>query len=108
NPGRFARLLRRPALPVAVVCALLALAAASTAAAGRVSGPLVPPSGALMGAFVNPNNAKSMTLAQQEKLVQNFQTLIGRKLDIDMGYFKWGNDWWSRKPAWDVAHGIIP
>jgi len=107
DPARFTRL-RRPALPVAVACALVALTAASSAGAGRVSGPLVPSSGALMGAFVNPNNAKSMTLAQQEKLVLNFQTLIGRKLDIDMAYFKWGNDWWARKPAWDVARGIIP
>src|SRR5438477_11684837 len=92
-------------LVVAVVVTLAALAASASAAAVRIGGPLVPRSGALMGAYVNPSNQHDLTLGEQQKLVRDFEALIGRKLDIDMNYYGWGAAFWRRIPAWDLTGG---
>ena len=75
--------LRKAARSRAVLAAAVALIAclAPATAAARVPGKLVPASGALMGAFVNPNNSYTLSTTDHENLVTQFETLVGRKLD---------------------------
>jgi Glycosyl hydrolase family 26 len=94
---------------VALALAAVAIACACPDFAGaRVGGALVPLSGALMGAYVNPANSYTLSTSDHENLVTQFESTVGRKLDIEMWYYRWGNAFWSGAPAWDLAHGRIP
>ncbi len=68
---------------------------------------LVPQRGALLGAFVNPDNTwrgNDDTFAK----VQAFESLIGRRLDVDLHYYAWDNVFPSGLEQWDIAGGRIP
>jgi endoglucanase len=111
---RFRRDLRR-AFEFAALFALVLLVSAAPAVPagakrqpGRMPGKLVPRFGALIGAFVNPTGAKTLSRQDQANLVLEFESMIGRKLDIEMWYYRWGSDFWRRVPRWDLANGRIP
>jgi hypothetical protein len=93
--------------PLATVVGLLltasALAANSSAeASARPSGKLVPASGALFGAHVDPDGVWSGNAVQQSE-VTSFEGAIGRKIAIDQHYYSWTNTFPSRLEQWDVA-----
>jgi hypothetical protein len=68
---------------------------------------LAPLSGALLGAFVNPDNAWRGNDDSFAK-VRAFESLIGRTLDIDLHYYAWDNVFPSGLEQWDIAGGRIP
>ena len=98
----------RLALLVLFAAAAIPLLTPTPAAAGRVSGKLVPASGAYIGAFVNPTDSMTLSTTDHENLVLQFESMIGRKLDVEMYYYHWGNDFWNGAPKWDLANGRIP
>jgi hypothetical protein len=61
-----------------------------------------------MGAFVNPTDSQTLSTTDHENLVLQFESMIGRKLDIEMWYYRWGTSFWNGAPLWDVANGRIP
>jgi hypothetical protein len=61
-----------------------------------------------MGAYVNPANVQSLSATDHENLVVQFESMVGRKLDIEMWYYRWGTSFWNGAPLWDVNHGRIP
>lgn len=71
----------------------------------RITGPLVPRRGVLLGAWVRPEVWWPTRAVKQDWL--EFEEIIGRKLDIGQTYILPGQElWW--KPAWDARHGRIP
>jgi endoglucanase len=61
-----------------------------------------------MGAFVDPANSSSLSTTDHENLVLNFESMIGRKLDVEMWYYHWGADFWNGAPKWDLVNGRTP
>ena len=97
------------ALAVASALAVaLAVSSTTTALAARVSGKLVPSTGTLMGAFVNPTNSTTLSTTDHENLVLQYESTMGRRLDVEMWYYLWGNAFWNGAPKWDLANGRIP
>ena len=96
---------RRRAISVsALVCAaFFALLLAPGALAARPAGKLVPPTGALVGAFVD----RGLDGWHQSE-VTDFERLIGRKLAIDHRYKSWQDAFPGADESWDVANGRIP
>ena len=90
---------RRVAL---LAAALLLSLVVATPAGARPSGKLVPPSGALLGAWVKPSSGWS-----RASLVE-FEAMIGRKLDIDHRYYGWHESFPYSSDSWDFANGRIP
>jgi Glycosyl hydrolase family 26/FlgD Ig-like domain len=68
---------------------------------------LVPRSGALFGAWVDPNGEwTGNTDAEAE--VTLFEKQIGRRLDIDQHYYAWTDRFPSGLEQWDLANGRTP
>jgi len=65
---------------------------------GGISGPLVPPEGALLGVF---------TPQQSQAELQATEAQIGRSWAIHLGYFDWSFDYASFAQA-DIAMGRVP
>lgn len=67
----------------------------------------MPASGALFGAYVDPDGRwVDNTAAKNE--VTTFESQIGRKLAINQHYYSWTNTFPSGLEQWDVASGRIP
>ena len=80
--------LRRSLLTLAaIVAASLLIPVQSLACPARPAG-LVPPAGMLLGAYVNPNGSW-LGLQDDEQKVTTFESMVGRRLDIDMNYYQW-------------------
>ena len=68
---------------------------------------LVPQSGALFGAWVDPDGRWTGN-ANAEAEVSSFEKQIGRRLDIDHHYYAWTDRFPSGLEQWDLAHGRTP
>src|SRR5947199_1833581 len=68
---------------------------------------LVPASGALFGAWVDPNGTWTGN-ADAEAEVSDFESQIGRRLDIDTHYYAWTDTFPSGLEQWDLSNGRIP
>ncbi|HEX2050107.1 MAG TPA: glycosyl hydrolase [Actinomycetota bacterium] len=96
------------AMTAAVVSTLLLAAAPRPAhAAASLDRNLVPSSGALLGAYVDPDARwTNNTDAQNE--VRAFESSLGRRLDVNQHYYSWTNTFPSGLEQWDVQNGRIP
>ena len=93
--------------------AVVGLASIAPAVAGTVAAraattsdtpPVVPSSGSLFGAFVNPAGG-----GQGPSSIGALEaTMGGRKLDINRVYSPWDQSQPSSQAAWDTANGIVP
>src|SRR5262245_55988741 len=63
-------------------------------------GKLVPKHGVLLGAYVDPNATWDGN-AKQELEVENFESLVGRSIDIDHHYYAWSDTFPSELEHWD-------
>ncbi|MHB8512482.1 MAG: glycoside hydrolase family 26 protein [Actinomycetota bacterium] len=73
----------------------------------RQSGRLVPSSGALLGAYVSSNGQWSGNSAAEND-VTNFESSIGRTLNIDQHYYSLNDTFPSGLEQWDIQHGRTP
>lgn len=108
---------RTPRTTAATVVAFLALLASLVPAVrgtspragaqvlSRPGGPLVPSSGALFGAYVQP---KQWTKASQKAAVNQLENDMGRTLDISNHYYPWETPFPVWRESWDIASGRIP
>jgi Glycosyl hydrolase family 26 len=92
---------------LAVAAPLLVAVAQAPATAAVRSGPLVPKSGALLGAYVDPDGRWTGN-ADAEAEVTNFESVLGRKLGIDHHYYAWTDTFPSGLEQWDLSKGRIP
>jgi Glycosyl hydrolase family 26 len=102
----------RTALRAAAIGAVVAVASTlamvrPVAAAARPSGPLVPRSGALLGAYVDPDGRWGGN-STQESEISHVESLLGRKLAVVQHYYSWTNTFPSGLEQWDIAGGRIP
>ena len=81
--------------------AIGAIRASTTAA--RPTGPLVPPNGALLGAFVSTTG----TGWSADDVVAR-EAQVGRRLDIDHRFQNWTTPFPTLADGWDVQNGRIP
>jgi hypothetical protein len=80
-------------------------ASPAAGAASRPSGPLVPSSGALFGAYVQPNR---WTVDSQKTAVNRLEGDMGRVLDISNHYYSWGAPFPGWRERWDISKGRLP
>src|SRR2546426_10053031 len=73
-----------------------------SAATLRPQAKLVPASGVLFGAYVDPDN-RWIDNQSAEGEVTTLEGQIGRKLDIDQHYYAWHDSFPSGLEQWDVA-----
>jgi hydrogenase expression/formation protein HypD len=92
---------------MATVAATISLLPQPASAATRPSGPLVPSSGTLMGAYVDPDGVWSGNSVQESE-ISTFESQIGRKLAIVQHYYSWTNTFPSGLEQWDIAGGRTP
>ncbi|MBI4728868.1 MAG: hypothetical protein HY775_05120 [Acidobacteria bacterium] len=85
-----------------IVLAILVSGSAPAPALARPSAPLVPSSGALLGAWVDPGSGWSRSG------VADFESRIGRKIDIDHHYYAWGDSFPGQNEVFDRDSGRIP
>jgi beta-glucanase (GH16 family) len=89
---------------IALAVGIAGLAAFSGAPA-RATAPLEPASGVLFGAWHKNLPADTWTTTEFAR----FESLVGRRLDIDHRYHAWGSAYWPGAPdRWDVTGGRIP
>lgn len=62
--------------------------------------------GTLFGAYVQPTGGWTQEKFKAE--INKLETDIGRKLDVDNHYYKWGDKFPSWKEPWDYQNGRIP
>jgi Glycosyl hydrolase family 26 len=74
---------------------------------GRSAAKLVPGSGLLFGAYVNPENVWRGNDDAFAK-VEAFESLLGRSLAIDLHYYDWTDVFPSGLEEWDISHGRVP
>ncbi len=90
-----------------VAATISLLPAPARAATVRPSAELVPGSGALIGAYVDPDGLWSGNATQQNEIT-SFESRIGRKLAIVQHYYSWTNTFPSGLEQWDIAGGRTP
>src|SRR5437764_3314519 len=78
-----------------------------TNASSGARGVLVPASGALFGAWVDPDGRWTGN-RDAEAEVSEFEKQIGRRLDVDQHYYAWTDRFPSGLEQWDLANGRIP
>jgi len=109
--GFATRWARRPGFTAVAVLTVLTSfgprTAPATAAAQRASGKLVPSSGALVGAWVDPDG-RWIDNQSAEGEVTTFEKQIGRKLDLDSHYYAWTDKFPSGLEQWDLQNGRTP
>ncbi len=66
--------------------------------------PLVPPTGALLGAHLAPGGSEIAT----RSAVEGLESTIGRTLDLDSHYYAWNEAFPSWKEPWDLSRGRTP
>lgn len=71
------------------------------------SSKLVPATGALLGAYVNPDETWN-GLEDDKRKVTRFEAQIRRRLGIDMHYYRWDASFPTALERWDVAQCRIP
>ncbi|MFN2543574.1 MAG: glycosyl hydrolase [Actinomycetota bacterium] len=79
----------------------------ASGATSRPQAKLVPASGALFGAYVDPDN-RWVDNQSAEGEVESFEGDIGRKLDIDQHYYSWTNKFPTGLEQWDLSNGRTP
>jgi len=79
----------------------------STFAARASTTPLVPPSGTLLGAYVD-DAGRWIDEATAEAAFTRLESQIGRRLDIDHHYYGWTDRFPTGLERWDAANGRIP
>src|SRR2546428_6076530 len=105
---RWARRLGITSMAVLTVATTVALRTAPTqAAALRPTARLAPAAGVLFGAYVDPDN-RWIDNQSAEGEVTNFESQLGRKLDIDQHYYSWGDQFPSGLEQWDLSNGRTP
>lgn len=67
--------------------------------------PLLPPSGDLLGAWVQPNGH---TVTDVETSIRSFEHVIGRRLAIDSLYASWSQTLPLSVMRWDLRGGRVP
>ena len=97
---------RRLALFLSVLVGA-ALVSTPAAARNRPAGKLVPRTGALFGAHVDPDG-RPQDLRSGPRQIRRFERRIGRKLDVDHHYYDWTDVFPTRFERWDLANGRIP
>jgi plastocyanin len=95
---------RRRAASV-VLGLVLALPIVSSQASAVAAPPVLPTSGALFGAFVQVN---AHTGPDRRTALENFETLVGRKMAIERVYYLWNQSWPTADDAWTRDAGRIP
>jgi hypothetical protein len=91
---------------VSIVFAAAAAAILGGAARAEAAAPLVPKHGALLGAYVNYNDASGRAGRMAE--VTRLEKRMGRRLDIDHTYATWRKPFPTWYEKWDVQMGRIP
>ncbi len=87
-----------------VALTVLASSVATPAHAGPdITGRLLPPSGAWLGAWVG-NRYPNLDHYEE---VEAFESQIGRKLNVSQHYRPWDNQWWGEEQL-DLENGRIP
>jgi hypothetical protein len=79
------------------------LSSSPATGAAAVTGKLVPPSGALLGAFVNHS-----TPSGSKTEITQLESALGRKLAIDHRYYQWSTKFPTPLDNWDFSQGRIP
>ena len=94
-------------LALTVVLASVVGLVPGTGAASTARSTLVPAHGALLGAFVEPDNnwAGNATAIAD---VQAFEALIGRPIVVDNHYYGWTDVFPSGLEQWDLRHRMAP
>lgn len=98
---------RRIRTSVAIALALAFVGGTTVPAHARPRGPLVPRSGALFGAYVDPDNRWAGNSAAMAE-VTTFERQLGRALQINQHYYAFGMRFPSGLEEWDLANGRIP
>ena len=83
----------------------LALSIVVIPSTGSAQAPLLPTSGALFGAYVQPG---SHTGPDRRSALTSFETLVGRKMAIERVYYFWDQAWPTADDAWTRDAGRIP
>jgi len=91
---------------LAVVLSLAGVTATADACP-KTSSKLVPNAGALLGAYVNPDESWR-GLEDDKQKVRGFEALIGRRLGIDMHYYRWEDAFPTALEEWDAAECRAP
>jgi len=100
--------LRRSLLVLAaILAASLLVPASSLACPTRPAGLLVPSAGMLLGAYVNPNETW-LGLQDDEQKVTTFESMVGRRLDIDMHFYQWDAAFPTALEQWDATNCRVP
>ncbi len=99
------RLLRVATLWLCVI-GVQALPAAPSSAATRPTGPLALPAGAYFGAFENPDRVDGVAGSEAE--IQQLESDLGRKIDVDNRFYNWNQAIPTAAEQWDVANGRLP
>lgn len=97
--------IRSVAVPVSVRPLVRGLESVSAVRSAGV--PLVPRSGALLGAYVD-DTGRWIDDSTAEAGVARFEVQIGRTLDIDHHYYAWTDAFPTGLEHWDLANGRIP
>jgi hypothetical protein len=109
-PGMATSRLRHPVpmLALAATIALIVVAPPRPAhAAARPAGTLVPATGALFGAYVDPDGQWTGN-ADQEAEITAFESTIGRTLNVVQHFYSWTNTFPSGLEQWDLQGGRTP
>ena len=70
----------------------------------RPLGKLVPPEGALFGAHLDGMNRA----ADEQAAFERFEAEVGRKMDINLYYYPWEDEFPTWREPYDFAHGRYP
>ncbi len=83
------------------------MTATADAACPKPHPKLVPSAGALLGAYVNPNETW-WGLEDDKRKVTEFETMVGRRLAVDMHYYRWEDAFPTALEEWDAAQCRAP
>jgi beta-mannanase len=105
--GTLTRIIGVTSLVALLTVAALVRNPSPARAATRPTAKLVPASGTLLGAYVDPD-AKWVDNASAQSEVTTFESQLGRKLAVDQHYYSWTNTFPSGLEQWDIQGGRTP
>jgi hypothetical protein len=76
-------------------------------ALARPSGPLVPRTGALLGAYIDPD-ARWLGDTAAKAEINNFERMLGRQVAIDHHFYSWWDSFPGELERFDAANGRVP